>query len=163
PCASSDLGLPATDRALEATGVATPGEALGENEMGEVVLGYGAAVRGILHESQGGPPHPARGPMREAFHGVHDPPERHLPAQKRGPAESLVKRLVGCMDRGLAVSRDALAHVGLYTQDLQAVDGLLRPSATATREEREARFIALQQEWESSADPVEQHVAKMLS
>jgi len=74
-----------------------------------------------------------------------------------------VKRLVGCIDRGLAVSRDALAHVGLYTQDLQAVDGLLRPSATATREEREARFIALQQEWESSADPVEQHFAKMMS
>ena len=74
-----------------------------------------------------------------------------------------MKRLVGCIDRGLAVSRDALAHVGLYTQDLQAVDGLLRPSATATREEREARFIARQQEWESSADPVEQHFAKMMS
>ena len=74
-----------------------------------------------------------------------------------------MKRLVGCLDRGLDVSRDALAQVGLYAQDLQAVDGLLRPSATATREEREARFIALQQEWESSADPVEQHFAKMMS
>jgi hypothetical protein len=75
----------------------------------------------------------------------------------------LLKRLAGGMDRGRAVSREALAHVGLYAQDLQAVDGILRPSATATRAEREARFIALQQEWESSAEPVEQHVAKIMS
>ena len=74
-----------------------------------------------------------------------------------------MKRLAGCIDRGLAVSRDALAQVGLYAQDLQAVDGILGPSATATRAEREARFISLQQEWESSADPVEQHFAKMMS
>ena len=74
-----------------------------------------------------------------------------------------MKRLAGCIDRGLAVSRDALAQVGLYAQDLQAVDGILGPSATATRAEREARFISLQQEWESSADPVEQPFAKMMS
>jgi len=75
----------------------------------------------------------------------------------------LLKRLAGCIDRGLAVSRDALAQVGLYAQDLQAVDGILGPSATATRAERAARFISLQQAWESSADPVEQHFAKMMS
>ena len=74
-----------------------------------------------------------------------------------------MKRLAGCIDRGLAVSREALAQVGLYAQDLQAVDSILGLSATATRAEREARFISLQQEWESSADPVEQHFAKMMS
>jgi len=67
------------------------------------------------------------------------------------------------MDRGRAVSREAVAHVGLYAPDLQAVEGILGPSATATRAERAARFIALQQAWEASADPVEQHVAKMMS
>jgi len=84
PCASSDLGLPATDSALEATGVATPGEALGEDEMGEVVLGYGAAVRGILHDSQGGPLHPPGVRMREALQDVHDSLERNLQAKKGG-------------------------------------------------------------------------------
>jgi len=74
-----------------------------------------------------------------------------------------LKRLAGCIDRGLAVSRDALAQVGLYAQDLQAVDGILRPNAMATRAEREARCSALQQEWEASADPVEQHFAKIMS
>src|SRR5215510_10447279 len=60
-------------------------------------------------------------------------------SQKRGPAELLLKRLAGCIDRGLAVSHDALEQVGLYARDLQAVDGLLRPSDEATGEEREAR------------------------
>ena len=75
----------------------------------------------------------------------------------------LLKRLAGCIDRGLAVSHDALEHVGLYARDLQAVDGLLRPSDAATGEEREARFISLQQAWQSSTDAVEQHFAKIMS
>src|SRR5262249_35765696 len=84
-------------------------------------------------------------------------------SQNRGPAESLLKSLARCIDRGLDVARDALAHVGLYAQALQAVDSTLRPSATATSVEREAQFSALQQEWQSSAEPVEQHFAKMMS
>ena len=84
PCVSSDLGLPATDSALEATSVATTGEALVEDEMGEVVLGYCAAVRGILNDSQGGPLHPPGVRMREALQDVHDSLERNLQAKKGG-------------------------------------------------------------------------------
>jgi hypothetical protein len=84
PCASSDLDLPATDSALAATGVATTGEALVEDEMGEVVLGYCAAVRGILNDSQGGPLHPPGVRMREALQDVHDSLERNLQAKKGG-------------------------------------------------------------------------------
>ena len=67
------------------------------------------------------------------------------------------------MDRGLEVSRAAVEHVGLYAQDLQAVDGTLRPSATALGDEREARCSARHQAWQSSTDPVHQHVATMMS
>jgi hypothetical protein len=74
-----------------------------------------------------------------------------------------LKRLAGCIDRGLEVSRDALEQVGLYAQDLQAVDDTLRPSATATGDEREARFSSLQQGGQSNTDPVHQHFAKMMS
>src|SRR6266852_6698956 len=84
PCASSDRGLPTTDSALEATGVATAGEAFVEDEAGEVVLGYCAAVRGILHDSQGGPLHPPGVRMREALQDVRDSLERNLHAQKGG-------------------------------------------------------------------------------
>lgn len=43
---------------MEATGIATTGDAPVADEAGEVVLGYCAAVRGILNDSQGGPLHP---------------------------------------------------------------------------------------------------------
>jgi hypothetical protein len=57
-CASSDPSLVPRERAMEATGLAPTGEAPGADEVGEVVLGYGAAVRGMLNDSQGGPLHP---------------------------------------------------------------------------------------------------------
>ena len=66
------------------TGGATTGEALVEDEVGEVVLGYCAAVRGILNDSQGGPLHPPGLRMREALQDVRDSLDRNLQAQKGG-------------------------------------------------------------------------------
>jgi hypothetical protein len=48
------------------------------------VLGYCAAVRGILHDSQGGPLHPPGLRMREALQDVRDSLERNLQAKKGG-------------------------------------------------------------------------------
>ena len=73
-----------------------------------------------------------------------------------------MNRLAGCIDRGLHVARDALKPVSQYVKDLQSVDDTLRPSDEATRKEREAQFVSLQEEWQSSADPVYQHFAKMM-
>ena len=74
-----------------------------------------------------------------------------------------MKRLAGCIDRGLAVAREALTQVGAYVQDLRAVDGILKPSDEATGEEREAQFVSLWQEWEASVDPIHQQFAKVMS
>jgi hypothetical protein len=74
-----------------------------------------------------------------------------------------LKRLAGCIDRGLEVAREALTQVGHYVQDLRAVDGLLRPSDEATGEEREAQFVSLWQEWEASVDLMHQQFAKVMS
>jgi hypothetical protein len=84
PWTPSDRGLPTTDSAVEATGVATTEEALVKDEAGEVVLGYCAAVRGILNDSQGGPLHPPGLRMREALQDVRDSLERNLQAKKGG-------------------------------------------------------------------------------
>ena len=84
PWASSDPGLVPTDSVLEATGLATTGDAPVEDEVGEVVLGYCAAVRGILNDSQGGPLHPPGLRMREALEDVRDSLERNLQAKKGG-------------------------------------------------------------------------------
>jgi len=74
-----------------------------------------------------------------------------------------VKRLAGCIDRGLEVAREALTQVGHYVQDLRTVDGLLKPSDEATGEKREAQFVALWQEWAASVDPMHQQLAKVMS
>jgi hypothetical protein len=72
PCAPSALGL------------ATTGNAPVEDAAGEVVLGYCAAVRGILHDSQGGPLRPPGLRMSEALQDVRDSLGRNLQAQKGG-------------------------------------------------------------------------------
>ena len=74
-----------------------------------------------------------------------------------------MKRLAACIDRGLAVAREALKHVGQYIPDLRAVDSTLRASDEATEEERKAQFVTLWQAWEASADPVQQQFAKVMS
>jgi len=84
PCASHELGLPQTDHALETTGWAAAGEPAVEDESGEVVLGYCAAVRGIVNDSQGGPLHPSGLRMSEALQDVRDSLDRNLRAKKGG-------------------------------------------------------------------------------
>ena len=84
PRALSDLGWTSTARPLEATSRATTGEARGVDGVGEVVLEYCAAVRGILNDSQGGPLHPPGVRMREALQDVRDSLERNLQAKKGG-------------------------------------------------------------------------------
>jgi hypothetical protein len=84
PCASSAGGLLHTDNALEATRLATTEEAAVEVVAGEVVLGYCAAVRGILNDSQGGPLHPPGLRMSEALQEVRDSLDRNLGAHKGG-------------------------------------------------------------------------------
>jgi len=71
-------------------------------------------------------------------------------------------RLASCMDRGLDVVRETLTKVKTYVQDLQAVDRTLRPNDETTGEEREAQCILRRQAWESSADPMHRHFAKMM-
>jgi len=62
----------------------------------------------------------------------------------------------------LNVARDALKQVRQYLKDLQAVDSTLKPSDEVTGQEREAPFISLRQEWESSADPLQQQLAQVM-
>jgi hypothetical protein len=84
PRASRALGGTSTESLLEATGGTTTEEARGADEVGAVVLGYGAAVRGLLHDSQGGPLHPPGVRMRAALQDVRDALERNLHAKKGG-------------------------------------------------------------------------------
>jgi len=84
PGVSSDRGLPQLDNALETMHWASAGEPAVADEAGEVVLGYCAAVRGIVNDSQGGPLHPPGVRMSEALQDVRDALDRNLRAKKGG-------------------------------------------------------------------------------
>jgi hypothetical protein len=83
-CTNSISSVRLLERGLDATGLRGAGEAEVEDEVGEVVLGYCAAVRGILNDSQGGPLHPPGLRMREALQDVRDSLDRSLQGEKGG-------------------------------------------------------------------------------
>jgi len=84
PCASRALSFLQTESALAMGAVAAAEEPDLEDAAGEVVLGYGAAVRGMLNDSQGGPLHPPGLRMREALQDVRDALDRSMRAKKGG-------------------------------------------------------------------------------
>src|SRR6266567_7156356 len=71
-CARHDLGAGQTANAFGTPAWAVTGAADVEDEAGEVVLGYCAAVRGILNDDQGGPLHPPGVRMSEALQEVRE-------------------------------------------------------------------------------------------
>jgi len=83
-CARNDLGAGQTANALDTTAWAVMGPPDVEDEAGEVVWGYCAAVRGILNDDQGGPLHPPGVRMSEAFQEVRASLDRNLDAKKGG-------------------------------------------------------------------------------
>jgi hypothetical protein len=103
-CASSARGVLRPDGALDTTGLRGAGEAAVEDEVGEVVLGYCAAVRGILNDSQGGPLHPPGLRMREALQDVRDSLDRSLQGKKGG-----LQRRCCCVWRA-ALTADSISH-----------------------------------------------------
>ncbi len=80
-----------TSDASEATGTApaaaNPSPAV-VDPADSVVLGYCAAVRGILNDDQGGPLHPPGLRMAEALHEVQESLQRNLGAKKGGSPRS---------------------------------------------------------------------------
>jgi hypothetical protein len=83
-CAQHDLGAGQTPKNRDTTAWTVMAPPAGEDEAGEVVLGYCAAVRGILNDDQGGPLHPPGVRMREALQEVRESLDRHLDAKKGG-------------------------------------------------------------------------------
>jgi hypothetical protein len=65
-CTRSALDAGQTAKALDTAAGAVTGAPDGEDEAGEVVVGYCAAVRGMLNDDQGGPLHPPGVRMSEA-------------------------------------------------------------------------------------------------
>jgi hypothetical protein len=83
-CARSDLDAGQTANTFDTAAGAVAGNPDVEDEVGEVVLGYCAAVRGMLNDDQGGPLHPPGLRMSEALQKVRESLDRNLDAKKGG-------------------------------------------------------------------------------
>jgi hypothetical protein len=83
-CARSALGAGPPATALDTTAWVVPDDPDGKDEAGEVVGGYGAAVRGMFNDAQGGPLHPPGGRRSAAFQEGREALDRHRDAHKGG-------------------------------------------------------------------------------
>jgi len=81
--------------------------------------------------------------------------------QKKGAAEKGLKRLAGCIDRGLDCVADELPVIRGHVEVVRSVAETLDPTQ-GDCESRRARFNELHGTWQASPDPVRQQMAKVL-
>src|SRR3989441_3283245 len=94
-------------------------------DAGEVVLDDWRAVRGMLHDDQGGPFQPPGFRMAEALGDVRASRQRHLDAHRGGRAHTPRQRLAGCIDRGGAEVQAAHHVVRQQRQEIARVAATL--------------------------------------
>jgi hypothetical protein len=126
----------------------------------QIVLDYCAAVRGILNDNHGGPLTPPGWRMASAVESVCQSLERNL-SQPPTPISSKLKRLYGCIQRGLSIYTQEKAHLREYMKDLKRVFETLNPEQGALAERR-ARFRQLTMQFAEAADPVTTYMSTIM-
>lgn len=126
------------------------------------VLGYCAAVRGILNKNQGGPLDPPGLRMAEGLKEVRASIERSIDADVGGEAERSLKRLGNCIDRGLAEVAGDLKKIPGYVATLRIVYDAMDP-ATGSAKQRQSRFQDICDEVRHSIDPIRVKMAEMMT
>jgi hypothetical protein len=131
------------------------------SKVDKVVLGYCAAVRGILNKNQGGPLDPPGLRMAEGLKDVRESIQKNIDLQVGGEPEKDLKRLAGCIDRGMSAVIVDLAKVSEYVVELKAIDKTLDPD-TGTSKVRKARFERLHVKMQESKDTIRQTMAGIM-
>jgi hypothetical protein len=126
-----------------------------------VVLGYCAAVRGILNDDQGGPLHPPGLRMADALNEVKDSIQRNLDEQRGGFAEEQLGRLTECIASGLEDVKEQQETIREYVEVIASVASTLDP-ATGDGMDREERFEALIDQFEATDDPIRHQMATVM-
>jgi hypothetical protein len=142
----------------KATTAKEPGDS---EEAGQVVLDYCAVVRGILNDDQGGPLHPPGLRMAEALAEVRASLGRNLALNKPGRAHTLLARLAGCIDRGLAGVQEQQQPVQEQVKAIQEVAATL-DAKTGTMARRQARYAQLQRRYEEQDGKFYEHLGKLM-
>lgn len=141
--------------------VTSPGETKQVPESDKVVLDYCTTVRGILNKNQGGPLDPPGLRMANGLKDVRESIQTNIDMQVGGMIERDLKRLVGCIDRGLELVAPDLEKIPGYVKGVTEIHRTLDPKKGKT-EKRQARFQELQQRFEADADPVHQTMGEVM-
>lgn len=133
-------------------------------EAGNVVLDYCSVVRGILNDNHGGPYNPPGVRMLDALADVQQSLERIASSPKVGPAFTLLHRLHGFINRGVANQQQAFAQVRKYTDQVRQVMDLMNAANGPPVADREPQFTAKIDEFERSpGDKIYSHFAKVMT
>jgi len=128
------------------------------------VLDFCSAVRGILNDNHGGPCNPPGIRIVDALGDVHESLARILASGKCGPAFSLLDRLKGFIDRGVAEQEDTFSRVRGYTAQVREVVKVLTVEDGMSLADREPLLAAKIAELQSFADDKICHaMAKMMT
>jgi hypothetical protein len=126
----------------------------------QIVLDYCAAVRGILNDNHGGPFTPPGWRMAAALEAIVQSLERNL-SQPPTPISSKLRRLSGCIQRGLSIYNQNKATIDGYVKDINRVFETLQ-SENGTIAERQAQFRQLTAQFAASADAVSTHMSAIM-
>jgi hypothetical protein len=121
-------------------------------EGGDVVLDYCSVVRGILNDNHGGPYNPPGVRMVDALADVQQSLDRIASSGKVGPAFSLLDRLKGFIDRGVADQQGAFSCVRSYTAKVREVMDIMNVEDGSSLVDREPLFTAKIAELQSIAN-----------
>src|SRR2546426_5069162 len=127
-------------------------------DAGEAVLDDWRAVRGMLHDDQGGPFQPPGFRMAEALGDVRASRQRHLDAHRDGRAHTPLQRLAGCIDRGVAQVQAAHHVVRQQRQEIARVAATLT-CANGSATERQGQFTCRPEEVAGLHTPFDPHVS----
>jgi hypothetical protein len=159
PTRAGNTARPAlTALPTRATAAKRPGDSA---EAGQVVLDYCAVVRGILNDDQGGPLHPPGLRMSEALAEVRASLGRVLALNKPGRAHTLLLRLAGRIDCGLACAKEQQRQVQEQVKAIQEVAATLDAKA-GTLTGRKARYERLRRRYEQQGGEFNSHLCKLM-
>ena len=74
----------------------------------------------------------------------------------------MLRRLAGCIDRGLALTQEIFKEVRSHADQVRRIGETLDP-ATASCRERQTRFDILCDEFGREENPVRHHFAKLMT
>lgn len=128
----------------------------------EAVLKYSSAIRGLLNRNQSGPLDPPGLRMAVGLKQVRASIQRSMDAQSDGQTAKDLRRLAGCIDRGLAKVADALEKIPAYVTDLRAIYETLDPETGPARE-RKQRFRLLTHSLRGADEPIKTKIADIMA